>query len=75
MPKQAKKKKDIMLQTLSNLYFQTLSVEYFHLDEKGSSNDEMKRFMLNQGYRFHSKVTAPKNHANDYIFVKNDFSK
>ena len=52
--------------------FQTLSVEYFHLDEKGASNDEMKRFMLSQGYQFHSKVTAPKNHANDYIFVKND---
>eukprot|EP00093_Oithona_nana_P014828 14828.XXX_791184_792720_1 [CDS] Oithona nana genome sequencing. len=50
----------------------TLSVEYFHLDEKGASNDEMKRFMLSQGYQFHSKITAPRNHANDYIFVKND---
>ena len=49
--------------------FQTLSVEFFHLDEKGATNDEMKTYMISQGYKYHSTVTAQKNHANDYIFV------
>jgi len=47
----------------------TLSVEFFHLDEKGATNDEMKTYMISQGYKYHSTVTAQKNHANDYIFV------
>ena len=51
--------------------FQTLSVEFFHLDEKGATNDEMKTYMISQGYKYHSTVTAQKNHANDYIFVHN----
>ena len=53
-------------------FFQTLSVEFFHLDELGTSNDEMKEYMISQGYRYHSTVTAKKNHANDYIFVRKD---
>jgi hypothetical protein len=52
-------------------FFQTLSVEFFHLDEKGATNDEMKTYMISQGYKYHSTVTAQKNHANDYIFVHN----
>ena len=52
--------------------FQTLSVEFFHLDELGTSNDEMKEYMISQGYKYHSTVTARKNHANDYIFVRKD---
>ena len=54
------------------IFFQTLSVEFFHLDELGTSNDEMKDYMISQGYRYHSTVTAKKNHANDYIFVRKD---
>ena len=57
---------------LQPFYFQTLSVEFFHLDELGTSNDEMKEYMISQGYKYHSTVTARKNHANDYIFVRKD---
>ena len=53
----------------TSFLFQTLSVEFFHLDEKGATNDEMKTYMISQGYKYHSTVTAQKNHANDYIFV------
>ena len=52
------------------IHFQTLSVEFFHLDEMGNSNDELKTYMEQQGYVYHSTVKARKNHANDYIFVK-----
>lgn len=48
----------------------TLSVEFFHLDEQGASNDLLKAYMEEQGYVYHSTVKARKNHANDYIFVK-----
>ena len=45
-------------------------MEFFHLDEMGNSNDELKSYMEKQGYVYHSTVKARKNHANDYIFVK-----
>ena len=62
----------VMYVTIFFFSLQTLSVEFFHLDELGTSNDEMKEYMISQGYRYHSTVTAKKNHANDYIFVRND---
>ena len=49
-----------------------ISAEFSHESEAGSSQDEMIRYMQQQGYAVHSNVTHPKNLANDYIFVKNE---
>ena len=49
-----------------------ISAEFLHDHESGNSPNDMKSFMDKQGYKVHSVVTAPNNHANDYIFVKKD---
>ena len=55
-------------------HIKVISSGIYHEDNDGNSHDEMKAFMAKEGYKVHSLVThkLKQNHANDYIFVKND---
>lgn len=50
------------------LSFQTLSVEFAHVDE---GKDKLRDFMVSKGYSMVAEVTHPDWLANDFIFVKN----
>lgn len=59
----------IIDKTLINLLLknQTLSVEFIH-DEEGK--DQIREYMMNQGYEVVKEVTDPNWLANDFIFNK-----
>ena len=53
---------------------QVLSVDFDHNKKTNPRHDEdLKDYMISQGYRLETVVTAKWNMANDYIFVKDNF--
>ena len=57
-----------------DFYIRVISVEFNHNKKKNIEyNEDLKRFMISQGYRLETIVTAKWNLANDFIFVKDNF--
>ena len=58
-----------------DFYIHVMSVEFDHNKNVNQQhNDDLKSYMISQGYRLETVVKAKSNLANDYIFVKDNFA-